>query len=201
MKINNLSSRGLEYLKQVKRHYGAGKWSQQELLLWHPMPHATSQVTQSSLCEHSQQTCPDAKETGLIYNFCSPCKALGECVRWLIWKSRGNLGSMSSQILEACRGKKTQGSPFKVEKKQFGCRLHLWRTTKSIESFSWVQHCLACGPSRWAAATPPQPTQDHPSRQGWRGEATLMETRGLHVSADHCNQQFFTCLGKNAVEG
>lgn len=33
MKINNLSSRGLEYLKQVKRHYRAGKWSQQELLL------------------------------------------------------------------------------------------------------------------------------------------------------------------------
>lgn len=105
MKINNLSSRGLEYLKQVKRHYRAGKWSQQELLLWHPMPHATSQVTQSSLCEHSQQTCPDVKETGLIYNYFSPCKALGECVSWLIWKSQGNLGSMSSQIMEACMGK------------------------------------------------------------------------------------------------
>lgn len=106
MKINNLSSRGLEYLKQVKRHYRAGKWSQQELLLWHPVPHATSQVTQSSVCEHSQQTCPDVKETGLIYNFFSPCKALGECVRWLIWKSQGSLGSMSSQVMEACRGKK-----------------------------------------------------------------------------------------------
>lgn len=106
MKINNLTSQGLEYLKQVKRHYSAGKWSQQELLLWHPVPHATSQVTQSSLCEHSQQTCPDVKETGLIYNFFFfPCKALGECVCWLIWKSWGSLGSMSSQIMEAYRGK------------------------------------------------------------------------------------------------
>lgn len=178
MKINNLSSRGLEYLKQVKRHYRAGKWSQQELLLWHPMPHATSQVTQSSLCEHSQQTCPDVKETGLIYNYFSPCKALGECVRWLIWKSQRNLGSMSSQIMEACMGEKKnpQGSPFKVEKKA------VWVQTAFVEDHQgdrafqlsstlswWVQHQAG------EQQLPPKPVQDHPSRQGWREEATSMK--------------------------
>lgn len=47
MKINNLRTQGLEYLKQVKRYYGAVEWSQKEFLLWHPKPHATSEVMQS----------------------------------------------------------------------------------------------------------------------------------------------------------
>lgn len=91
--------------------------------------------------------------------------------------------------MEACRGKNLQGSPFKVEKKAVCMQTVCVELT---EPFSWVQHILACGPSRGTAATPPKPAQDHPSRPGWRGEATLMETRGLHVNADCHNQQFFT---------
>lgn len=180
MKINNLRSQGLEYLKQVKKTLWSKRQSQKELLLWDPTPRATSQVTQCWLCEHSRQACPSVKEMGLICNFLSP----PQIFRWTCFltylKVRGKIREYKLTSIVSLLDKKNQGSPFKVEK---SVRVQTTSMDKgpqsSWKSFSWVQQALAHVPSRWTAATPPKPNKDRPSGQVWRGEATLMETRGL----------------------
>lgn len=75
---------------------------------------------------------PYIKETGLFTYLFFFCKASGECVFWLIWKSQGKLGSRSSQTLGSCR-EKNQGLLLKTGKKQFGYRLHPWTRDHNIE--------------------------------------------------------------------
>lgn len=83
---------------------------------------------------------PTSREQGWFITSVFPCKASGERVFWLTWKSEGNLGSMSLQILEVCGGKKkNQGSAFKVEKSSWDAD-HFQkgrRTMKLVGVFQW----------------------------------------------------------------
>lgn len=131
MKINNLRSQGLEYLKQVKKTLRSKRQSQKELLLWDPTPRATSQVTQCWLCEHSRQACPSVKEMGLICNFLSS----PQIFRWTCFltylKVRGKIREYKLTSIISLRDKKIRAHHLRW-KNQFGCRQLPW--TKDLKA-------------------------------------------------------------------